>query len=132
MLALNPAFAGAGVGSFTTWLYSGTDTGSVFQQYCYTNGALCVITDRADRVAEPAKLVQRRPETTNTYSLVRRPQGQDLVKWIVDVKTDATIGALPSALLEDIGMPAATYTGETVTLIGAGKGETSHEDKNQH
>ena len=51
MLALNPAFAGAGVGSFTTWLYSGTDTGSVFQQYCYTNGALCVITDRADRVA---------------------------------------------------------------------------------
>ena len=129
MLALNPAFAGAGVGSFTTWLYSGTDTGSVFQQYCYTNGALCVITDRADRVAEPAQLVQRRPETTNTYSLVRRPQGQDLVKWIVDVKTDATIGALPSALLEDIGMPAATYTGETVTLVGAGVGEFSHWDK---
>ena len=33
MLALNPAFAGAGADSFATWLYSGTDTGSVFQQY---------------------------------------------------------------------------------------------------
>ncbi len=110
-----------------TSIYTGTKTASAFQQYCYTNGVLCVLRNAADQVVEPAEFVLRRDGVTNTYKIVRTPEGLSLTRWVLAVKTAQTVNSYPETNLDDL-YPAATYTGETVSLVGAGVSEFTHWD----
>lgn len=118
LLALAPALAGAAFDT-TTYLYSGTETASAFRQYCYTNGTLCVIQDRRDKVVEPAELVLRKAGVVNTYENVRVPPGMRLSQWVLDVKSQQTISQDPPRKLSDVN-PAAVYTGQKVSIPGSG------------
>ena len=119
LLALAPLAARALVYDETTFLYSGTEQDGVFQQYCYTNGVFCLLTNASEKVVEPTGLVQRRAGVTNVYTLVRRPEGQDLDGWVLDVKTERTVAGYPPARLADV-YPATNFTGTVVSLPGAG------------
>ena len=102
LLALAPLAAAALAYDETTFLYSGTEQDGVFQQYCYTNGVFCLLTNASEKVVEPTGLVQRRAGVTNVYTLVRRPEGQDLDGWVLDVKTQQTVAGFPPARLADV------------------------------
>ena len=119
LLALAPLAAAALAYDETTFLYSGTEQDGVFQQYCYTNGVFCLLTNASEKVVEPTGLVQRRAGVTNVYTLVRRPEGQDLDGWVLDVKTQRTVAGFPPARLADV-YPATNFTGTVVSLPGAG------------
>ncbi len=119
LLALAPLTAAALTYDETTYLYSGTEQDGVFQQYCYTNGVFCLLTNASEKVVEPTGLVQRRADVTNVYTLVRRPEGQDLDGWVLDVKTQQTVAGFPPTRLADV-YPATNFTGTVVSLPGAG------------